>query len=96
MTRAECERSGRQDFGGVLRWQQGDESVLRLIKAAPGNRHRPASRGCVAFLWCGEFGDAAGLRKAAQTEQLAVEDDAISVTFRHAGCPGLCPIRLDV
>lgn len=63
-------------------WQQGDKPVLRLIKSATGELGMGLLRGDTSHYYgVVNVGDAAGLKKALESKQLPVEDDALSASL---------------
>lgn len=63
-------------------WQQGDKPVLRLIKSATGELGMGLLRGDTSHYYgVVNVGDAAGLKKALESNQLPVEDDALSASL---------------
>jgi hypothetical protein len=71
-------------------WQQGDKSVLRIIKAATGELGLGLLRGDTSHYYgVVNVGDAAGLKKALEAVKLVVEDDAMSSSlFAELDTPG--------
>lgn len=71
-------------------WQQGDKPVLRLIKAAAGELGLGLLRGDTShYFGVVNVGDAAGLKKSLESNQLVVEDDAMSGSlFATLDTPG--------
>ncbi|MFZ4626643.1 MAG: DEAD/DEAH box helicase family protein, partial [Rhodoferax sp.] len=60
-------------------WQVGDKPVLRLLRAASGELGLGLLRGDRAQYWgVVNVGDAVGLKKALESNGLAVQDDALS------------------
>jgi len=71
-------------------WQAGDKPVLRLLRAATGELGLGLLRGDMAFYWgVVNVGDAVGLKKALESNGLAVQDDALSGSlFAALDAPG--------
>lgn len=71
-------------------WQQGDKPVLRIIKSATGELGLGLLRGDTSHYYgVVNVGDAAGLKKALESANLTVEDDAMSSSlFAALDAPG--------
>ena len=71
-------------------WQVGDKPVLRLLRAASGELGLGLLRGDSVFYWgVVNVGDAVGLKKALESNALAVQDDALTGSlFAALDAPG--------
>lgn len=71
-------------------WQTGDKPVLRLLRAATGELGLGLLRGDTASYWgVVNVGDAVGLKKALESNGLAVQDDALGGSlFAALDAPG--------
>jgi hypothetical protein len=71
-------------------WQAGDKPVLRLLRAASGELGLGLLRGDSAQYWgVVNVGDAVGLKKALESNGLAVQDDALTGSlFAALDAPG--------
>ena len=71
-------------------WQQGDKPVLRIIKSATGELGLGLLRGDTSHYYgVVNVGDATGLKKALESANLTVEDDAMSSSlFAALDAPG--------
>lgn len=63
-------------------WQRGDKPILRLIKAATGELGLGLLRGDTSHYYgVVNVGDAAGLKKALESAELPVDEDAMSASL---------------
>lgn len=71
-------------------WQAGDKPVLRLLRAATGELGLGLLRGDSTVYWgVVNVGDAVGLKKALESNGLAVQDDALTGSlFAALDAPG--------